>query len=144
MMTLENTAKEYSKYCDINLESKVQLFKDNGSYFSKYFLQLEPVNKCIDDMFARLEEFQTMMSFVTQDQVESVKVLTSLLDHREEFEDLCIKIDSLECLVSHIKNNLDKLEDDINKAEANLNISEPTAKVANIFTPLFVSKLSVT
>lgn len=89
-------------------------------------------------MLTRLEEFQTMISFVVQDSGDSVKILSSLLQHKHEFDDLCKKIDAIETLTNHLKGNLKQVEDNIDKAEADFHLSEPS-KVANLFTPFFVS-----
>ncbi|XP_057664678.1 biogenesis of lysosome-related organelles complex 1 subunit 4 isoform X2 [Diorhabda carinulata] len=120
MEYVEKTAKEYSKCCEIDLESK-----------------LKPINKSVDDMLARLEEFETMMSFVIQDRKDYNDILTSVPNYKEEFDILCNKIDSVEKLTKHIKSNLDELEKEIEKAELSLGCTEKTAKVTQIFTPLF-------
>ncbi|XP_018563279.1 biogenesis of lysosome-related organelles complex 1 subunit 4 [Anoplophora glabripennis] len=119
-LPLENVAQDYSKYCDVDLNGKLQ-----------------PINKSIEDMLARLEEFQTMVSFVKQDETDSNDILTSLPNYRNDLEDMFNKIDTMESLVIHMKNNLDKLEDDIEKAETELGCNDPKKKVTSIFTPLF-------
>ncbi|CAG9770965.1 unnamed protein product [Ceutorhynchus assimilis] len=118
---VEKTAKDYSKYIDnINLNEK-----------------LEPVNKALDDMLTRLEEFETMLSFIQPDVNDSTDILKSILNYKPEFEELCEKIDATEFLIAHIKSNLDNLEAKIEEAEAKMGVSDATAKVTNIFTPLF-------
>lgn len=92
-------------------------------------------------MLARLEEFQTMVSFVKQDGTDSNDILTSLPDYKTDLEEMFKKIDTMESLVTHMKNNLDKLEDDVEKAEIEFGINDPKKKVASIFSPLFVSSL---
>lgn len=90
-------------------------------------------------MLTRLEEFQTMISFVHQDRDESNKILISVLDANDDFNDLCKKIDKIECLVAHIKNNLNALDEEISKTEENLGcLEQSTLKMPSIFTPLFV------
>ncbi|ENN72224.1 biogenesis of lysosome-related organelles complex 1 subunit 4 [Dendroctonus ponderosae] len=122
---LRRTAEDYSSYItNTNIEKK-----------------LEPVNKAIDDMLARLEEFEAMFTFIEPDVKDSKDILNSILAYKPEFEDLCAKIDSTEFLVAHIKSNLDMLEAKIEEAETKLGVSDTTSKVtekvSNIFTPLF-------
>ncbi|KAJ8969157.1 hypothetical protein NQ314_001898 [Rhamnusium bicolor] len=119
-MTLENVAKDYSKYCDVDIN-----------------LKLKPINQSVDDMLTRLEEFQTMVSFVKQDGIDSNDILTSFLNFKSDMDEMCIKINTIENLITHIKSNLDKLEDDMDKAETEMGCNEHKNKVTNIFTPLF-------
>lgn len=65
--------------------------------------------------------------------------ITSLISCKNEFEQLCYKIDKVEALLDHVKNNLNKLEDDVVKAEADLGFGDASIKVPSLFTPLFVS-----
>ncbi|KAG5889941.1 hypothetical protein JTB14_018836 [Gonioctena quinquepunctata] len=119
-MAVENTAKGFSKYCELDMNNKV-----------------EPIIGSIDEMLARLEEFQTMISFVVQDRTDYNDILSSIPNYGSEFGDMCNKIDTLEKMVAHIKSNLDHLESEIEKAENELGCNEATSKVTNIFTPLF-------
>ncbi|KAJ8938139.1 hypothetical protein NQ318_006999 [Aromia moschata] len=125
-MTLEAVAKDYSKYCNVNLDHK-----------------LKPVNKSVDDMLARLEEFQTILSFIKQDEKDATNIFASVPNYKSDLDEMCDTIDTIENLISHIKNNLDKLENDIEKAETELGYNEHKKIVSNIFTPLFVSFLIV-
>lgn len=93
-------------------------------------------------MLARLEEFETMLSFIEPDVKDSKDILKSIVDYKPEFEELCQKIDSTEFLIAHIKSNLDTLEAKIEEGEAKMGVdaaSKVTEKMTNIFTPLFVS-----
>ncbi|XP_072392839.1 biogenesis of lysosome-related organelles complex 1 subunit 4 [Diabrotica undecimpunctata] len=120
MEYIQKTAKDYKKCCDVDMDSK-----------------LNSLNKSIDEMLTRLEEFQTMMSFVEQDRKDYNDILTSVPNYKDEFDILCNRIDTVDKLTTHIKSNLDVLENEIEKAESSLGCSEKTAKVTQIFTPLF-------
>ncbi|KAJ8972783.1 hypothetical protein NQ317_009236 [Molorchus minor] len=117
---LEELAEDYSKYCDVNIEQK-----------------LNPISKSVDDMLARLEEFQTMLTFIKQDEKDSSDILNSIPNYKNDFDAMCNTIDRLENLMTHIKINLDKLDDDLERAETELGYNEPKKKVTNLFTPLF-------
>ncbi|KAJ8924592.1 hypothetical protein NQ315_000742 [Exocentrus adspersus] len=119
-MNLENVAGDYNKYCDVDIHSK-----------------LMPINEQIENMLARLEEFQTMILFVKQDGTDSRDILTSIANYSNELNDLFNKIDTMERLVTHIKSNLDKVEDDVEKAEVEFGCNDSKKKVTSIFTPLF-------
>ncbi|KAL1517077.1 hypothetical protein ABEB36_000888 [Hypothenemus hampei] len=122
---LKQTAESYSKYItNIDLEEKLQ-----------------PVNKAMEDMLTRLEEFETMFTLAQPDIKDSKDIIKSILDYKPEFEELCLKIDSIEFMTVHIKNNLTALETKIEETENQMGIvdtkSRVTEKVAHIFTPLF-------
>ncbi|XP_030762807.1 biogenesis of lysosome-related organelles complex 1 subunit 4 isoform X2 [Sitophilus oryzae] len=120
---VEKTAKDYSKYItDIDLAKK-----------------LEPINKSIDDMLTRLEEFETMFTFIQPDVKDSSDLLSSMLQYKPEFDQLCEKIDSTEFLVEHIKSNLDALESRIEEGEIKLNAVDTASRVTNMLSPLFMS-----
>lgn len=88
-------------------------------------------------MLIRLEEAQILLNVLKSNQTYSESV-PLLLSHRDEFNVLCDKIDRLEALMEHVQNNLDKLEEDVDKKENELGFGETSIKVPNIFTPLFV------
>ncbi|CAG9818791.1 unnamed protein product [Phaedon cochleariae] len=113
--------------------------KDNGPIpYSPLYSLFKSVSGSIEEMLARLEEFQTMLYFVTQDRIDYNDILTSIPNYGVEFDQICNKIDTLESLISHIQSNLDQLEHEIEKAETELGCTETSAiKVTNIFTPLF-------
>ncbi|XP_066250601.1 biogenesis of lysosome-related organelles complex 1 subunit 4 [Euwallacea similis] len=125
--TLQKTAQDYSK------------FITNTSIDKK----LEPINTRIEDLLARMEEFETMFTFIQPDVKDSRDMLKSILDYKPEFEDLCEKIDCTIFLIAHIKNNLDSLEARIEEEEVRLGVegtsSKVTERVTSMLTPLFVS-----
>ncbi|XP_050295470.1 biogenesis of lysosome-related organelles complex 1 subunit 4 [Anthonomus grandis grandis] len=119
--TIKKTALDYSQYItNNNIKEK-----------------LEPVNKTVDDLLVRLEEFETMFSLIQPDIKDSKDILNSIISYKPEFDDLCDKIDSTEFMIAHIKTNLDTLEGKIEEAEAKMGISDAASKVSSILTPLF-------
>lgn len=91
-------------------------------------------------MLARLEEFQTMICFARQERIIATELLSSIENSKDNLNDLFNRIDSVERLVQDVKSTVDALETEVEKAEEKVGITESkTSKVANIFTPLFVS-----
>ncbi|VEN33962.1 unnamed protein product [Callosobruchus maculatus] len=119
-MSIAKTATDYAKYLDLDFPSQIQC-----------------LTSTIYEMLARLEEFQTILSFMSQDRNYYNSMITSIPKYQGEIDDLCKKIDMVEGLIAHIKDNMDTLESRVEKAETELNINESTMKVPNIFTPLF-------
>ncbi|KAJ3662132.1 hypothetical protein Zmor_006491 [Zophobas morio] len=117
----EKTAEDFSRFVLTDITEKVQ-----------------PINKLIDDMFARLEEFQTMIYFAKQERISALNSLASVHGNFQMLTNLLQRIDSIENLIEQVKITLSVLERDIEKAEEELGYTESTTnKVANIFTPLF-------
>ncbi|XP_044252497.1 biogenesis of lysosome-related organelles complex 1 subunit 4 [Tribolium madens] len=118
---VEQTAKDFSKFLTIDMDER-----------------LKPINKSIDDMLARLEEFQTMISFAKQERINATELVSSIQSSNESLNYLFKRIDSVEKLIQEVKSTVDNLETDVEKAEEEVGITESkTRKVANIFTPLF-------
>ncbi|EEZ99861.2 Biogenesis of lysosome-related organelles complex 1 subunit 4-like Protein [Tribolium castaneum] len=118
---VEKTAKDFSKFLTVDMDER-----------------LKPINKSIDDMLARLEEFQTMISFAKQERINATELVSSIQSSNESLNDLFQRIDSVEKLVQDVKSTLDNLEAVVEKAEEEVGVTESkTSKVANIFTPLF-------
>ncbi|KAF7268574.1 hypothetical protein GWI33_018326 [Rhynchophorus ferrugineus] len=121
---IKKTSEGYSKlFTDCNLEQK-----------------LAPINKSIEQMLARLEEFETMFAFIQPDIKDSKDLLNSIMEYKSEFDILCEKIDNTELLVAHVKHNLDTLEARIEECEAKLNVTDTASKVTNLLTPLLFKK----
>lgn len=99
---------------------------------------MKPVHHLIELLLTRLEEFHILLLVIQKDQTNCSNI-SSLLSYSKEFNSLCDKIDQVETMMTHMKSNLEKLEEDINKAEADLGFREASIKVTNLFTPLFVS-----
>ncbi|KAK9871431.1 hypothetical protein WA026_012806 [Henosepilachna vigintioctopunctata] len=118
---------------------------DVASDFSKYLHhdihnKLSPINRMIEDMLARLEEFETMVNFVTLDVNESTDALSSLTNFNKQLLELFSKIDTVEKVINHLKGNLNMLELDIQKAEQRLKLNNDNKLVTNIITPLLFRK----
>lgn len=93
-------------------------------------------------MLVRLEEFETMIALVQQERCNSIGLtgsLTQTSDYQKEFKNLCNRIDSLEKVVDHVKDNIDTLESKVDAAEKQLGITDNTSKLKNFLTPIFVS-----
>lgn len=120
---LTQLACDYAKYLDHNVDEKIK-----------------PINDSLNNMLARLEEFETMFTFLHQDINSSIEAFNTISTFQDQFNLLCSKIDSVEKLVNHIKCNLESLEQSIEKHEQKYNIAGPKG-VANIFAPFF--KLTV-
>ncbi|RZB66616.1 hypothetical protein BDFB_011578 [Asbolus verrucosus] len=117
------TSNDFSKFLNINMKNK-----------------LEPINKSVEDMLARLEEFQTMICFAKQERVNASNLMSLISNNSGELAALFARINSVENLVEHVKSNLLSLEVSIQKAEEQLGcLDTKTSKVTNIFIPLFVS-----
>lgn len=99
---------------------------------------MKPIHNFVEMLLTRLEEFQILLEVVKRNQTGSANI-SSLLSCLNEFDKLCDKIDKINALMGHVKSNLDKLEEDIVKAENNLGFGEPSIKVPSLLTPLFVS-----
>jgi predicted nucleic acid-binding Zn-ribbon protein len=121
MKHINKTSNEYSKFIMIDMQEK-----------------LKPINKSIDDMHARLEEFQIMITFAKQERVGATDLLNAISNCKNDVENLFTRIDSVEDIVEHVRTSLLSLEADIEKAEEEIGYTESTTtKVANMFTPLF-------
>ncbi|CAH0546047.1 unnamed protein product [Brassicogethes aeneus] len=120
-MVHEKVSSEFSALCKLDVEQKLQ-----------------PVLTSVDDMLARLEELETILTFAKQDRQESDKVMKSIArDLKQDVNDLCAKIDGIESLVGHITNNLDALEENICKYEHEMGVTDGSSKVSQMFIPLF-------
>ncbi|XP_045464757.1 uncharacterized protein LOC123674000 [Harmonia axyridis] len=116
------TADNYAKYLDHDLDKK-----------------LIPLNLLINGMKARLDQCQTVVSISHDNVEESTKALSSLSYCKDQLDDLCSKIDTVEKVVDHIKSNLANLEDEIEKAEQKLGLNNDNL-VVNILNPLLFRK----
>lgn len=95
-------------------------------------------------MLTRLEEFESLVAMVQQESGNVIGLtgsFTQLVDHKQMLDQLCNKVDILECMVSKVRQTMDVLEDKVDKAENDFaHLDNSTFK--NFFKPkLFVSKL---
>lgn len=109
-------------------------------------MQLQPMNQNIDEMLTRLDEFEAMVALVQQERCNAIGITGSLsetIDYREELDNLCRRIDGVEKLVGHIKENINVLEAKVEAAEIHYGVVDNATKLKNFFTPLFVSLVQI-
>lgn len=104
---------------------------------------MDEVSKSIENIFGRLEEFQTILHFNQQDRADTIQIMASLLDHRDDLDDLFARIDSVENVVQTLKGVLAAAEHDLDRAEHDVAATTNTAnnKMANLFTPLLFVRI---
>lgn len=91
-------------------------------------------------MLARLEEFETMVSFLHQQNAASCGLTNSLTDviqNKDELQQLFDRIDALERMVEHVKATVNRLENKVEEAEKNLGIM-PSFQIKSLLKPLLV------
>lgn len=91
-------------------------------------------------MLLRLEEFEAMITLVQQERCNAIGITGSLsetIDNKKELLELCGRIDAVEKLIEHVKNNISILEKKVEVAEAQFGITDNTMKLKNFFMPLF-------
>ncbi|KAK3918738.1 Biogenesis of lysosome-related organelles complex 1 subunit 4 [Frankliniella fusca] len=87
--------------------------------------ELSAATESVEDMLTRLEEFQSLIQMVEADGFQAVNTLTTeILGKKDELKQLGDRIDGLECLVTRVKGDMDKLESLLNTAEAEANASD--------------------
>lgn len=146
----EESAKAYSKIVQIDLNEKVIYNNKNKYIYCRFacikllrnYFQLSPVNAIIDGMLARLEELETMILLVQQERQNTVGPngsITQIIDNIPELNELCGRIDNLEKLVEHIKQNINYLEEKVEAAENEVGLPNSTNKLKTLLKPLLVS-----
>ncbi|KAE8737786.1 hypothetical protein FOCC_FOCC016746 [Frankliniella occidentalis] len=87
--------------------------------------ELSSATESVEDMLTRLEEFQSLIHMVEADGFQAVNTLTTeILGRKDELKQLGDRIDGLECLVTRVKGDMDKLESLLNTAETEANASD--------------------
>ncbi|EDW69566.1 biogenesis of lysosome-related organelles complex 1 subunit 4 [Drosophila virilis] len=110
---VEQTAKDYAKIIQsADLEKEIN-----------------PLCTNIDDMLARLDEFETVLASV---RAESNSIMAnhvcSILSFGENFGELRQRIDNLEQFVATVNENLNEVERSVDVAEQELNIADYSIK----------------
>lgn len=93
-------------------------------------------------MLARLEELETMILLVQQERQNTVGPngsITQIIENIPELNELCGRIDNLEKLVEHIKQNINYLEEKVEVAENDVGLPNSTNKLKTLLKPLLVS-----
>lgn len=93
-------------------------------------------------MLTRLEELETMLTIVQQENCNATGLtgsLTDVVQLKGDLLDIGQRINTLETLVEHIANNMGQLEDKVQVAEDQFGLQDNATKLKSLFTPLFVS-----
>jgi len=111
-----------------------QLVKDYANYAKvDWSNQMKNVHNIIEDTLIRLEEFQSMVAMV-ENSAECMQQHLSKLQHMKDgMTTLCKRIDALEHVVAMANMNLSTLETAVDKAEADLGVSD---RLFGILNPL--------
>lgn len=107
-------------------------------------IKLKPINLCVDDMLTRLEEFEGLLALVQQERCTSIGLTGSLsqcADYKVKLKQYCTRIDSLEKLIEHIKNNISVLENKMDLAEKRVGIPESSSNLKTLLSPFRVSNV---
>lgn len=104
----EQLVKDYANYARMDWDGQMKDFRD-----------------IIEDTLIRLEEFQSIISMVESANTECMQQhLPKLQNMKDGMADLCKKIDALEHVVAMANMNLNTLEAAMDKAEAELGVSD--------------------
>ncbi|KAM8707611.1 hypothetical protein ACLKA7_014703 [Drosophila subpalustris] len=91
--------------------------------------EVNPLCTNIDDMLARLDEFETVLSSV---RAESNSIMANhvcgILSFSDNFGELRQRIDNLEQFVAKVNENLNEVESSVDVAEQELNVTEYSLK----------------
>ncbi|BFF99516.1 biogenesis of lysosome-related organelles complex 1 subunit 4 [Drosophila madeirensis] len=105
--------------------------------------EINPLCTNIEDMLARLDEFETLLSSV---RAESNGIMAnhvcSILSFSDSFDELRARIDNLEAFVGRVSANLNDVERSVDVAEKELNVTDYSLK-GLLFKPL-KAKLTAT
>ncbi|XP_032668392.1 biogenesis of lysosome-related organelles complex 1 subunit 4 [Odontomachus brunneus] len=104
----EQLVKDYSSYAKVNWDDHMKSFRD-----------------IIEDTLIRLEEFQSIVTMVENGNAECMQQHLPKLQHMKDgMATLRKRIDALEHVVAMANMNLNTLEAAIDKAEAELGVSD--------------------
>ncbi|XP_034102674.1 biogenesis of lysosome-related organelles complex 1 subunit 4 [Drosophila sulfurigaster albostrigata] len=91
--------------------------------------EVNPLCNNIEDMLARLDEFETVLASV---RAESNSIManhvSSILNFSDNFGELRNRIDKLERFVAKVNENLNEVESSVDVAERELNVTEYSLK----------------
>ncbi|XP_016989014.1 biogenesis of lysosome-related organelles complex 1 subunit 4 [Drosophila rhopaloa] len=91
--------------------------------------EINPLCTNIDDMLARLDEFETLLSSVrAESNGMMANNVCSILAFGESFEQLKTRIDSLEQFVGAVSTNLKEVERSVDIAEEELHVTDYSIK----------------
>ncbi|XP_020801501.1 biogenesis of lysosome-related organelles complex 1 subunit 4 [Drosophila serrata] len=91
--------------------------------------EISPLCNNIDDMLARLDEFETLLSSVrAESNGMMANNVCSILGFSESFDQLRTRIDGLEQFVSAVSTNLSEVERSVDMAEEELHVTDYSIK----------------
>ncbi|GAB1868179.1 Biogenesis of lysosome-related organelles complex 1 subunit 4 [Camponotus japonicus] len=113
----EQLVKDYANYAKVDWDNQMKNFRD-----------------IIEDTLIRLEEFQSIVTMVENGSTECIQQHLPKLQHMKDgMTSLCKRIDALEHVVAMANINLSSLEAAVDKAEAELGVSD---RLFGILNPL--------
>lgn len=92
-------------------------------------------------MLIRLEEFETMISLLHEENVNTCGLngsLMAVLENKAELKSLFERIDALEKMVEHVKKTVNCYEMKIEAAERDLGLMQTSSKIKDFLKPLLV------
>lgn len=92
-------------------------------------------------MLARLEELETMISLLHEEEANTYSLKGSLMDvmqEKNELKNLFDRIDALEKIVDHAKAAVNYSEMKIEAAEKDLSLMQTSSKIKDFLKPLWV------
>ncbi|XP_011141187.1 biogenesis of lysosome-related organelles complex 1 subunit 4 isoform X2 [Harpegnathos saltator] len=111
----EQLVKDYSNYAKVNWNDEMKTFRD-----------------IIEDTLIRLEEFQFIIAMVESGSAECMQQHLPKLQHvKDSMANLRKRIDALEHVVAMANMNLNTLEAAVDKAEAELGVSDRLFSMLN-------------
>ncbi|KAH8300447.1 hypothetical protein KR018_006119 [Drosophila ironensis] len=91
--------------------------------------EINPLCTNIDDMLARLDEFETLLASVrAESNGMMANNVCSILSFGESFDQLRTRIDGLEQFVGAVSANLDEVEKSVDLAEGELHVTDYSIK----------------
>lgn len=113
----EQLVKDYANYAKVDWDNQMKNFRD-----------------IIEDTLIRLEEFQSIVTMVDNGSTECIQQRLPKLQYmKDNMMSLCKRIDALEHVVAMANMNLSSLEAAVDKAEAELGVSD---RLFGILNPL--------
>ena len=107
----------------------------SDSWANYLVFQIQPICGNIDEMILRLEEFESLLNMLKNDTRETRQFPSQLLGFREEFKEICQRVDSFQDLLKIIHQNLTNLERQVETAAEELGYSETGLR--GLLKPLF-------
>ncbi|XP_050457686.1 biogenesis of lysosome-related organelles complex 1 subunit 4 isoform X1 [Cataglyphis hispanica] len=113
----EQLVKDYANYAKVDWDNQMKHFRD-----------------IVEDTLIRLEEFQSIVTMVENGSAECIQQHLPKLQYiKDGMTSLCKRIDALEHVVAMANMNLSLLETAVDKAEAELGVSD---RLFGILNPL--------